>query len=167
MNELKIEYLKFAEISPYEKNPKEHDVQLITESIKERGFRVPIVIDSFDPSRKVIAAGHGRFKALSYLYRFSPENPPEGIKLDEQNNWLIPCVTGIDSDSIEDFEAFLIDDNNLTLMGGDFTALDASRMWNMEAYLEILSRTIDKVKSVDIDDLTLMTNIAKKNWRNR
>lgn len=53
------------EIKPYEKNPRKNDeaVQYVAESIKEFGFKVPIVIDN----NNVIVAGHTRYKAAKKL----------------------------------------------------------------------------------------------------
>lgn len=54
-----------AELSPYENNPRNNDnaVDAVAASIKEFGFKVPIVIDSSG----VIVAGHTRFKAAKRL----------------------------------------------------------------------------------------------------
>ena len=53
------------EITPYEKNPRKNDeaVQYVANSIKEFGFKVPIVIDKDG----VIVAGHTRYKAAQEL----------------------------------------------------------------------------------------------------
>lgn len=60
-----IEELKLSEIKPYEKNPRKNDnaVKYVAESIKEFGFKVPIVIDR----NGVIVAGHTRYKAAKQL----------------------------------------------------------------------------------------------------
>ena len=44
---MQIEELPLKSIRPYEKNPRNNDasVDAVTESIREFGFRVPIVID--------------------------------------------------------------------------------------------------------------------------
>ena len=53
------------EIKPYEKNPRKNDnaVEYVANSIKEFGFKVPIVIDKDG----VIVAGHTRYKASKKL----------------------------------------------------------------------------------------------------
>ena len=53
------------DIKPYEKNPRNNDnaVDKVAESIKQFGFKVPIVIDKDD----VIIAGHTRYKAAQRL----------------------------------------------------------------------------------------------------
>jgi len=52
-----------SKIKPNPKNPKKHDIERITDSVKEFGYIEPIVVDEND----VILAGHGRLKALKEL----------------------------------------------------------------------------------------------------
>ena len=58
---LEIKYKKIYEINPYENNPRCNDeaVEFVANSIKEFGFKVPIIIDS----NNIIVAGHTRYKA--------------------------------------------------------------------------------------------------------
>lgn len=65
MNEIKIEYLALSDIKPYENNPRINDdaVKYVANSIKEFGFKVPIIIDQ----NNVIVAGHTRLKAAEML----------------------------------------------------------------------------------------------------
>lgn len=57
--------LKLLDIKPYEKNPRKNDeaVKYVAESIKEFGFKVPIVVDK----DMTIVAGHTRYKAAKKL----------------------------------------------------------------------------------------------------
>lgn len=65
MKEMNIEYLDLSEIKPYENNPRDNDgaVDYVANSIKEFGFKVPIIIDE----NNVIVAGHTRLKAAKKL----------------------------------------------------------------------------------------------------
>ena len=65
MNKLEITYKNIDEIIPYENNPRKNDeaVQYVANSIKEFGFKVPIIIDKDG----VIVAGHTRYKAANEL----------------------------------------------------------------------------------------------------
>ena len=56
---------KLDEIKPYDKNPRNNEaaVQLVSNSIKEFGFKVPIVVDKAG----VIVCGHTRYKAAHLL----------------------------------------------------------------------------------------------------
>ena len=84
---------KLGDIRPYEKNPRKNDtaVQYVAESIKQFGFKVPIVIDSDG----VIVAGHTRWKAAKKL----------GLE-------TVPCVVADDLTD-EQIKAFRLADNKV------------------------------------------------------
>lgn len=65
MKKMEIEYKNIDEIIPYENNPRINDeaVQYVAKSIKEFGFKVPIIIDK----NNVIVTGHTRLKAAKEL----------------------------------------------------------------------------------------------------
>ena len=65
MSKLSIIEMKTAELVPYLNNPRKNDkaVDPVAESIKEFGFKVPIIIDK----QKVIVAGHTRLRAAKKL----------------------------------------------------------------------------------------------------
>lgn len=91
MNKLMIEYLPISKLKPYKNNPRfnEEAVPKVAESIKEYGWRVPVIIDS----NNIIVAGHTRYKAAKML----------GIE-------SIPCII-IDDLSEEQIKAYRIADN--------------------------------------------------------
>ena len=62
---MQIVYRKTSELIPYENNPRNNEeaVKYVAESIKEFGFKQPIIIDKDD----VIVAGHTRLKAAQQL----------------------------------------------------------------------------------------------------
>lgn len=62
---MQVVELKLPEVKPYEKNPRKNDeaVKYVVESIKQFGFKVPIVIDK----NNVIVCGHTRYKAAKKL----------------------------------------------------------------------------------------------------
>lgn len=62
---MSIKYFNVDEIKEYENNPRINDVAVdaVAASIKEFGFKVPIVIDKDN----VIIAGHTRLKAAKKL----------------------------------------------------------------------------------------------------
>ena len=81
---MKIEMRKIAEVKPYEKNPRINDaaVDAVAASIREFGFRQPIVVDEAG----VIIVGHTRLKAAQKLgltevpVHVATDLPPEKIK---------------------------------------------------------------------------------------
>lgn len=94
-----------SEIKPYEKNPRKNDdaVKYVAESIKEFGFKVPVVIDK----NGVIVAGHTRWKAAKEL------------KLE-----TLPCVVADDLTE-EQIKAFRLVDNKVSEKAGwDFALLE-------------------------------------------
>lgn len=88
---MKIVEKELSDLKPYENNPRINDeaVEPVAESIKQFGFKVPIIIDS----NGVIIAGHTRFKAAQLL---------------EMKK--IPCVIADDL-TPEQIKAFRIADN--------------------------------------------------------
>lgn len=60
-----IVYVSLDEIKPYERNPRFNDIAVneVAKSIREFGFRQPIVIDE----NNVIIIGHTRYKAARFL----------------------------------------------------------------------------------------------------
>lgn len=62
---MKVELLSIDKIIPYENNPRFNDnaVDAVAESIKEYGFKVPLIVDKYN----VIVTGHTRFKACIKL----------------------------------------------------------------------------------------------------
>jgi ParB-like chromosome segregation protein Spo0J len=63
--ELKIEYIDIDKIKPYEKNPRHNEeaIPYVMNSIKEFGFKVPIILDK----NNVIIAGHTRLESAKRL----------------------------------------------------------------------------------------------------
>ena len=62
---MKIEWIDVDRLIPYERNPRQNDqaVEAVARSIREYGFRVPLVVDA----NGVIICGHTRWKAAQKL----------------------------------------------------------------------------------------------------
>jgi ParB-like chromosome segregation protein Spo0J len=62
---MQIEEVEVSKIIPYENNPRRNDaaVDYVAQSIKDFGFRVPIIVDKSN----IIIAGHTRLKAALKL----------------------------------------------------------------------------------------------------
>ena len=91
---------KIDELKPYEKNPRKNDeaVEYVANSIKEFGFKVPIIIDKDN----VIVAGHTRYRAAQKL------------KIN-----IVPCIIADDLTD-EKIKAFRLADNKV----GEFAEWD-------------------------------------------
>jgi len=102
---LDILEISLEELKPYENNPRNNDeaVEPVANSIKEFGFKVPIVIDK----NNVIVAGHTRYKAAKKL------------KLDK-----VPCIVADDLTE-EQIRAFRLADNKVSeIATWDYNALN-------------------------------------------
>lgn len=93
MNEMKIMFKNIGEIVPYENNPRHNEqaVDAVAASIREFGFKVPIVLDS----NGVIVTGHTRLKAAKLL------------GMDQ-----VPCITADDLTD-EQIKAFRLADSKV------------------------------------------------------
>ena len=91
---MNVQEIKLKDIKPYGKNPRKNDnaVPYVAESIKQFGFKVPIVIDK----NNVIVAGHTRYKAARKL----------GFK-------SVPCIIADDLTD-EQIKAFRLADNKVS-----------------------------------------------------
>jgi len=91
---MRVYEIKIDNIIPYENNPRHNDeaVEYVKNSIREFGFKVPIVIDK----NNVIVTGHTRYKACKEL----------GIE-------KIPCIRADDLTD-EQIKAFRVADNSVS-----------------------------------------------------
>lgn len=119
---------KLDELREYENNPRNNDnaVAAVAASIKEFGFKVPIVIDAAG----VIIAGHTRAKAAAQL----------GLA-------TVPCIVADDLTE-EQIRAFRLADNKTgELAGWDFDKLNAEleelQGMDMSAFGFITSEDVD------------------------
>lgn len=118
---------KISELKPYEKNPRKNDaaVSAVANSIREFGFKVPVVIDKDG----VIVAGHTRYKAALSL----------GLQ-------KIPCVVADDLTS-EQVKAFRLADNKV----GEIAEWDANML---EAELSEIEDVDMGLFSFDVDTIS-------------
>ncbi len=94
-------------------NPKLHDLSAIDSSFSRFGYIAPVIVNDRDGR---LAAGHGRLLVLLKL-RAAGVEPPVGIQLGPNGEWLVPAIHGIDL-SPDDARAFLIADNRTQELGG-------------------------------------------------
>lgn len=126
---MEIVYKKLDELKPYENNPRYNDeaVEYVKKSIKEFGFKVPMVIDK----NNTIVAGHTRYKAAQEL----------GLK-------EVPTIIADDLTD-KQIKAFRLADNkvsekaewNFDLLEEELTDLD----------IDMSEFGFDKMEDIDID----------------
>lgn len=125
-----VSYLPLSALKGDPRNPKAHDLETIDASIGRFGVLDLIVKDE---RTGYIISGHGRRTTLSAM-RDRGENPPEGVKVDEDTGeWLVPVVTGWASRTDAEAAAALIALNRTTELGG----------WVDDALLELLDELDD------------------------
>lgn len=135
---------KIGEIKPYEKNPRKNDgaVKYVANSIKEFGFKVPIVIDKDG----VIIAGHTRYKASKEL----------GLK-------EVPCIVADDLND-EQIKAYRLADNKVNEAAEwDFNLLDSELAEIMNLDMELFNFDIDLLNADDFDTDFELANGGKGN----
>lgn len=142
---MEIVYKKVDDLIPYKNNPRINDeaVEYVANSIKEFGFKVPIVIDKDN----IIIAGHTRLKASEQL----------GIK-------EVPCIIADDL-SEEQVKAFRLADNKVSEVATwDFNMLDKELEEIINIDMSLFDFNIN-TNDLDIeldDDLEEENEIEKK-----
>ena len=151
MYNMKIENKNINEIIPYSKNPRKNDkaVKAVENSIREFGFKVPIVVDK----NNIIVAGHTRYKAaISLKLEQVPcivaddltEQQVKAFRLvdnktSELAEWDIELLNAEIEDLLEDFE-----------LGDDFKLEDFG--FNLENILQedIEALDLDQTEEVEV-----------------
>lgn len=114
-----IEYIEIKELKPYKNNPRnnEDSIKQVAQSIREFGFKVPIIVDKDN----TIVAGHTRYEASKKL------------KLDK-----VPVIRANDLTQ-EQINAFRLADNKVSeIAKWDYIKLD-EELLNIENYnMELL-----------------------------
>ena len=121
------------EIKMYENNPRNNDgaVEYVANSIKEFGFKVPIVLDK----NNIIVAGHTRYKAAKLL-----------------NITEIPCIIADDL-SDEQVKAFrLIDNKAAELASWDIDLLNLELENIKDIDMELFDFQISNILDNVVDD---------------
>jgi len=138
---MKIVEKKTSELVPYENNPRVNDnaVEAVAESIKQFGFKQPIVVDS----QNVVVAGHTRLKAALQL------------GLDK-----VPCLVASDLTD-EQIRAYRLADNRTN----EFASWNLEKLvlelqelkdFDLQAFNfgELLSNEIDELEKIVEDEVS-------------
>jgi ParB family chromosome partitioning protein len=124
--------MKLNDMKPYDKNPRKNDgaVDVVANSIKEFGFKVPIIVDR----NNIIVAGHTRYKAAKKL----------GLK-------EVPVIIADDLTD-EQIKAFRLADNKVSeIAEWDFDLL-GEELKDIEFDMTNFGFTESDLGNVDLDD---------------
>ena len=112
---LRIEYFPLDTIAGWPRNPKLHADAEIDESFERFGFVAPAIRDE---RTQRLVAGHGRLERL-IAWRDMGKPAPKRIEVrDEDGAWLMPVVCGVAFDNEQEAEAYLLADNQITMLRG-------------------------------------------------
>lgn len=115
--DFEVTYIPLGEIQYADKNPKDHDIGQIYESIRRFGF---VSFPLINKSTMKLLAGHGRTETLKVIKQ-DGEFVPKNIKIAEDGQWLVPCMVSADIDNEAEAQAYLLADNRLVEIGGYHT----------------------------------------------
>lgn len=132
-DETTIEYLTLADLHErrHPENPKDHDVEALSDAMTRFGFTQPILI--CERTGK-IAAGHGRLETLE-ARQHADMTAPRFVPVAEDGTWSAPVIRGWSSLDDEELLAYVIADNRQTELGG----------WK-----ELLPDILERVRSTDL-----------------
>ena len=128
---MEIVYKKLNELKPYENNPRINDeaVEYVKNSIKEFGFKVPIIVDK----NNVIIAGHTRYKASEKLGVIE-----------------VPCIVADDLTN-EQVKAFRLADNKVSEKSiWDYTKLDEELKNILDIDMSIFD--FENIEEINLDE---------------
>ncbi len=133
---MEIINIDINKLKPYKNNPRKNDeaVEYVANSIKEFGFKVPIIVDK----DYEIIAGHTRLKAAKQL----------GLK-------EVPCIIADDLTE-KQVKAFRLADNKLSeIAEWDFNLLDNELSNILD--IDMGSFGFDMLEDVNLDDFFIET----------
>jgi hypothetical protein len=139
----------------WDRNPKPHDIGALIRSFKRYGFQDPPAFDAtLNGGHGGIKEGNGRYEALTRM-QSDGESPPDHIHA-SGDDWEVPVLFGGDATSQAEAEAYALDHNALTVLGGDFGPKWVSDLFSEEPLKDILTSLPEMPVSIDGDDLDAM-----------
>lgn len=150
---LDLRYVPLSKAELFDNNAKLHNLDQIIESIARYGFKSAAKWEStLNGGRGGIVAGNGRVEALREMERRG-DDLPIGIAQDtETGEWCLPVLFRVEASSEAIARAYALDDNNLTLLGGDFAVADLMKLYDnglLLSELEELGRSGEQPVTFD------------------
>lgn len=124
------DYVPLAEVVRAPRNPKGHNAEMIAASVSRFGV---VETPAVDERTGRLVAGHGRLDDWQ-ARKAAGEDPPDGIDVSPDGDWLVPVQRGWASRSDADAEAYLVVSNQSTIVGG----------WDDEGLAQLLADLRDQ-----------------------
>jgi hypothetical protein len=159
---LELRYVPLSQAVLWDRNPKEHDIGGLTASIEKYGFRDP---PAYDAALGAFVEGNGRIITLRMMHEQGHALPRGLAQVQDTGEWAVPVLFGVDAQSKAVAEAYAVDHNNLTMLGGEFAPWQVARMWRGDDYnalLQDLAQQSQLPVSVDGDDLDALLAISER-----
>lgn len=152
---LSLRYVPISKVELFDSNAKLHNLDQIIQSIARYGFKSAAKWEStLNDGRGGIVAGNGRIEALRVMEERG-DDLPVGIAQDtDTGEWCVPVLFGVEASSEAVARAYALDDNNLTLLGGDFALADLAKLYDQDllmAELKELAQSGDLPVTFDND----------------
>ncbi|MBI4460061.1 MAG: hypothetical protein HY648_08395, partial [Acidobacteria bacterium] len=123
-SEVRVDYLPLSSLKPARRNPKKHEIDTVLASMGRFGYVAPMILDERTGR---LVAGHGRLESLKKA-KLEGKHPPGRIRI-QNGEWLVPVIRGVAFADDSEAEAYLLADNQTTILGG----------WDVEELKEILA----------------------------
>jgi hypothetical protein len=127
----------------HQKNPKEHDLPGLIDSIIRFGF---MDYPTIDEGTMIMVEGHGRCLALEKM-RAEGYAVPDGIEA-EGSDWRVPIIRGLSFRDAMERDAYIIAHNQHVMRGGYNLDL-------MTEFLQGIATTDSGFKGIGFDDVEL------------
>ena len=122
---LRVQYMPLSSLEPAKRNPKKHEIDTVLTSMGRFGYVSPMILDERTGR---LVAGHGRLESLKKA-QSEGKAPPKRVRV-EDGDWLVPVVRGVAFQDDSEAEAYLLADNQTTILGG----------WDDEELTEIIQK---------------------------
>jgi hypothetical protein len=111
----RVEYVRLDDVRPADRNPKRHDHDVLSKSVRRFGFVEPMIRD--DRTGRLVA-GHGRLDELRQARARDITAPPEGVVASATGEWLVPVLVGWSSRDDLEAQAYIVASNRTVEAGG-------------------------------------------------
>lgn len=133
---LSIEYRRLSDLIPLKSNSKKHATKNTISLILEFGFKDPIGYDpSLNGGKGGITEGHDRCAALKAIKK-QKLKPPKGILVDTDNEWLVPVLVGVETETEAKAVKYSILHNHSTIIGAGLDPIQELKLFDSELLIE-------------------------------